>query len=61
MTNRLTRSSSDSMIAGVCGGIAHYAGIDPTIVRVAFVAATVMGFSGLFAYIILAIVMPKDQ
>lgn len=41
-SRRLTLSSADRKIAGVCGGIAEYLGIDPTIVRVAFVLGALM-------------------
>ena len=58
--NKLTKSSHDRMIAGVCGGLANYLGWDPTLVRVGYVVLSVFmaGFPGLLAYIILAIVMP---
>lgn len=48
------------MIAGVCGGIAEYFDIDPTLVRVAYVVLSLLstGFPGLLIYIILAFVMP---
>ena len=48
------------MIAGVCGGIARYFGIDPTLVRVGYVVLSVFSaaFPGLLLYIILAIIMP---
>ncbi len=58
---RLYRSRDERMIAGVAGGIAQYFDIDPTLVRLAFVAATLAGGgSGLLAYIVLAIVMPLE-
>ena len=38
---RLTRSEGDKMVAGVCSGVAHHLGMDPTIVRLLMVAATV--------------------
>ena len=59
-TQRLTRSSHDRMIAGVCGGIAEYFDIDPTLVRVGYVLISIFsaGFPGLLVYIILAFVMP---
>lgn len=55
---KLCRSANDRMLAGVCGGIAETYDIDPTLVRVLFVAATVMGFSGLLIYLICWIVIP---
>lgn len=57
----LTRSNSDRMIAGVCGGIAQNFGWDPTVVRVAYVLLSLFSaaFPGLILYIILAFVMPE--
>ena len=57
---RLTKSSADRKLAGVCGGIAEYFEIDPTIVRIAWVLFCCLGGSGLLAYIICAIVMPEE-
>ncbi len=50
------------MVAGVCGGIAEYFGIDATLVRVGYVILSVLstGFPGLLVYIILAFVMPDN-
>ncbi|MEF3276023.1 MAG: PspC domain-containing protein [Chloroflexus sp.] len=59
-TKRLTRSSTDSMIGGVCGGLARYFGIDSTIVRLIFVLAVLSGLSPLI-YIFLWIIMPKEE
>ncbi|MDF2801749.1 MAG: Stress-responsive transcriptional regulator [Anaerocolumna sp.] len=56
---RLYRSSNNSMIAGVCGGIAEYFDIDPTIVRLIFVVAIFSGIS-ILAYIIAILIIPKD-
>lgn len=56
--NRLTRSTTDTMIGGVCGGIAETYDLDPTLVRVLFVVATLLGFSGVVLYLILWIVIP---
>jgi phage shock protein C len=58
-TERLYRSRRDRMVAGVCGGLAQYFGVDPVLVRVAFVALGVASGVGLLAYIILAIVVPE--
>jgi phage shock protein C len=59
---RLTRSSYDRMIAGVCGGLAHYFDVDPTLVRVAFVLISLLSaaFPGLLVYGILWLVVPQD-
>ena len=57
---RLTRSSRHKMIAGVCGGLAEYFDLDPTVVRVAYVLISIVSvaFPGMLAYIILMFVMP---
>jgi phage shock protein PspC (stress-responsive transcriptional regulator) len=60
MEKRLYRSSRDKKIAGVCGGIAEYFGIDPTIVRLLWVIASLVAGSGILAYIICALVIPED-
>jgi phage shock protein PspC (stress-responsive transcriptional regulator) len=57
---RLTRSQTDKRLAGVCGGLAEYFGIDPILIRVALVILAVMG-PGILLYIVLWIVMPKGE
>jgi phage shock protein C len=57
---RLYRSRNERMVAGVAGGIADYFNIDPTIIRLLFVIATLFGGPGLIAYIVLAIVVPEE-
>ena len=59
MEKKLYKSNTDKKLAGVCGGIAEYFGIDPTLVRLAWVLFTCLGGSGLLAYIICAIVIPE--
>jgi phage shock protein C len=59
MTRRLYRSQVDHKIAGVCGGIAEYLNIDPTLVRIAALALIFLHGIGLLAYIIAWIAMPK--
>jgi len=50
------------MLGGVCGGLANYFDFDPTLVRVAYVLLSVCtAFSGVLAYILLMIIMPKEQ
>ncbi|EAD9124222.1 PspC domain-containing protein [Listeria monocytogenes] len=56
---KLYKSSSQKMIAGVCGGIAEYFGIEVTIVRLIWVAATLFFGSGILLYILAAIIIPK--
>jgi phage shock protein PspC (stress-responsive transcriptional regulator) len=49
------------MIAGVCEGIADYAGWDPTLVRIGYILLSVLtAFSGVIAYLALWIIMPKE-
>ena len=60
-SKKLYRSRIDRMIAGVCGGLAKYFDIDPTIVRVLFVVTIFIGGGGILAYIILWIVVPEEQ
>ncbi len=60
MQKRLYRSSRDKKIAGVCGGIAEYFGIDPTIVRLLWVIGSFAFGCGILAYIICALVIPND-
>ena len=59
---RLYRSRSDTMIAGVCGGLAEYLGIDSTVVRLLYILLSVFsaGFPGVLVYIIAAIIMPLE-
>jgi phage shock protein PspC (stress-responsive transcriptional regulator) len=58
---RLLRSTDDRILAGVAGGIANYLDIDPTLVRVGFVAAVLFGGLGIVAYLVLAVVTPNDD
>ena len=58
---KLYKSNSQKMIAGVCGGIAEYLNLDPTLVRLIFVAISLLGGRGLLAYIIAAIIMPEED
>lgn len=59
-TKRLTKSQSNRVLAGVCGGIAEYIGTDPTLVRLAFVLFACLGGSGLLAYLIAALIIPSE-
>ncbi len=60
MDKRLYKSNTDKMVDGVCGGIAEYFQIDPTLVRLAWVLFCAAGGSGFLAYIIAAIVIPRN-
>ena len=58
---KLYRSDENKMLAGVCGGIAEYFGVDPTLIRLAWVVFSLLGGSGLLAYILAAIIIPRDD
>lgn len=57
----LQRSRRNKVVAGVCGGIAHWLGWDPTIVRVLYVVVSVASaaFPGILVYLLLWVLMPK--
>ncbi len=57
---RLYRSRSDKMIGGVCGGLGEYFDVDPTIIRVLWVAVTLFGGAGVIAYLILWVIVPQE-
>ncbi len=62
MQKRLYRSENNVMVSGVCAGIAEYLNVDPTIVRLLWVLATIWTFSlGLIAYIVCIFVIPVDD
>ena len=59
---RLYRTENNQkMLCGVCGGIAEYFEVDPTLIRVAWVIAACMGSLGVWAYVICAVIMPKKS
>ena len=60
-TPRLTRSSTDRRIGGVAGGIAARSGVDPTLVRIGFVVATLFTGLGILAYLGLLAFVPSDD
>lgn len=60
-TKRLYRSKKNQMIAGVCAGLGEYFTIDPTVVRLIFVIATIFGGYGVIVYIILWIILPEES
>lgn len=57
--SKTLKRSSNSMIAGVCAGVANYFGIDPTVVRILWVIFTLCGGAGILLYVIMLILMPK--
>ena len=60
MEKKLYKSNQNKMIDGVCGGIAEYFGIDPTVVRLIWALFSLMGGCGVLAYIIAAIIIPRN-
>jgi phage shock protein C len=60
---RLTRSNRNKMIAGVCGGLAEYLNVDPTVMRVLYVLVSILSaaFPGIVAYIVLMFLMPPPE
>ena len=59
MNKKLYKSNENEMLDGVCGGIAEYFDIDPTVARLGWVVFCALGGSGILAYIIAAIVIPR--
>ncbi len=60
MKKSLYKSKSDRKIAGVCGGIAAYCKIDPTIIRLIWALLILCAGTGLLAYIVCAFVIPEE-
>ena len=60
MEKRLYKSNKNKMLAGVCGGIAEYFNLDPTLIRLGWIVFSALGGSGILAYIIAAIVIPQN-
>ena len=58
MNKKLYRSVSDKKLAGVCGGIAEYFGLDSTLIRVGWALVSLFG-PGILAYIICALIIPE--
>jgi phage shock protein C len=59
-SKRLFRSKSEKMIAGVCGGLASYFSLDPTIVRLIFILLLFAPPSGILIYLILWLITPLE-
>ena len=57
---KLYRSNTDRKLCGVCGGLAEYFDIDPTVIRLIFVFLTLFGGGGVLIYLICALVIPKS-
>ncbi len=61
MNKRLYKIEDGKKLCGVCGGIAEYLNIDPTVIRLLWVLFTALGGSGIIAYIICAIIFPNKS
>jgi phage shock protein PspC (stress-responsive transcriptional regulator) len=57
---RLYRSKRDRQIAGICGGIAEYLNVDPSVVRLVWIVLTLMGGTGFAVYLICWFVIPEN-
>lgn len=60
MNKKLYKSNENRMLEGVCGGIAEFFGIDATLVRLGWVLFCALGGSGFLAYVIAAILIPRE-
>lgn len=60
MEKKLYRSTKDKKLCGVCGGVAEYFNIDPTLVRLALAISVIFGGVGVIAYIIAALIIPEN-
>lgn len=61
MEKRLARSRKNRMIGGVCGGIAEYLGIDPTVVRLIWAVTTLFWGTGIILYLLMWVVIPEEK
>jgi phage shock protein C len=60
LDKKLYKSSTNKMLAGVCGGIAEYFGVDPTWIRLAWVIFSMTGGASVLAYIVAALIIPDE-
>jgi phage shock protein C len=59
-TRKLYRSRTHRMLAGVCGGLAEYFNVDPTLVRVSFLVLTALGGAGVLVYFGMWVIVPDE-
>jgi phage shock protein C len=59
MEKKLYKSKVDKKLAGVCGGVAEYFGLDPTLVRLGYAVLVLFAGTGLLLYIVCAFIMPE--
>ena len=60
MQKKLYRSATDKKLAGVCGGVAKYLNMDPTVIRVLWAIISLSAFVGVVAYILCAFIIPEE-
>lgn len=60
-TRKLYKSSTDKKLCGVCGGIANYMDLDPTIMRIIWLFLCLVGGGGVILYLICALIMPNEE
>ena len=60
MNKRLYKSNKNKRLEGVCGGIAEYFNLDPTLIRLGWILFCALGGCGILAYIIAAVVIPRN-
>ena len=61
MEKKLYRSRRNRIIGGVCGGLADYLGVDPTVVRVIMALATFVGGMSILVYLIMWLLIPEER
>jgi len=57
-SKKLYRSNNEKMLAGVCGGLGEFLGLDPTLVRLIFAVLAILGGHGIILYLIMWIIVP---
>ena len=60
MQKKLYRSATDKKLAGVCGGVAKYLNMDPTVIRVLWALISLFAFVGVVAYVVCAFIIPEE-
>ena len=60
MQKKLYRSATDKKLAGVCGVVAKYLNMDPTVIRVLWAIISLFAFVGVVAYILCAFIIPEE-
>ena len=60
MAKRIYRSRNEKEIAGVCGGLGEYFGIDRVLIRIVWVVTVICAGTGILAYILAGILIPRE-